>query len=81
MEERGFDVVEEALKQESYPMDDHEINYAVGDIEVEDGHGGFIPVRRLTDSISGKRFDSAEAVVEALKKAAKQGKLSREDAA
>lgn len=64
---RGIQAVADALVYESYPMDRHEVDYAVGDIAVEDGKGGFTPVRDLTDRFEKDRFDSAEEVIEAIR--------------
>jgi hypothetical protein len=64
---RGLRAVAEALRAEDFPMDRHAIDYSVGDIEVEDGHGGFLPVRQLTDQFGNKEFHSAEEVVRAIR--------------
>ena len=44
-------------------MGRHEIDYCVGDVEVEDGHGGYAPVRNLTDRFGDKLFGNAEEVI------------------
>ena len=66
---RGFRAVAEALRLEDYPIDKVGINYAVGDIDVEDGQGGWTPVRALTDRMKRDRFSTAEEVIRALHEA------------
>jgi hypothetical protein len=67
---RGMKTVFEALMEEDFPMDRAGLNYCVGDIEVEDGHGGYIPVHQPTDRFPPEahdRFDSPHEVIRALK--------------
>jgi len=64
---RGMKWVVEALRLEDFPMDRQAIDYSVGDIEVEDGRGGLVPVRLLTDQLRPGEFVSAEDVVRALR--------------
>lgn len=71
---RGMRAVVEALRNEDFPMDLEGVNYSVGDIEVEDGKGGYVPVRQLTDMLPqstaghpGVEFRSAEEVIRALR--------------
>ena len=59
----GLRTVTEALRLEDFPMDVEAINYAVGDIEVENGHGGSVPVRQLTDHFIETEYQSAEDVI------------------
>lgn len=66
---RGFRYVAEALRLEDFPMGRHEIDYCVGDVEIEDGHGGFALVRNLTDGFGDKLFGNAEEVIKALREA------------
>jgi predicted metal-dependent hydrolase len=66
---RGFRYVTEALRLEDFPMGRHEIDYCVGDVEVEDGHGGYAPVRNLTDRFGDKLFGNAEEVIKVLHEA------------
>jgi hypothetical protein len=66
--------VAQALREEDFPMDKQGINYAVGDIEVEDGQGGYVLIRRLTDFMGEKDFASAEEIVRALHKAVEQAR-------
>ena len=40
---RGLRAVAEALRSEDFPMDRQGIDYAVGNIEVENGRGGSYP--------------------------------------
>lgn len=73
---RGMKEVRDALQGEDFPMDLEGVNYSVGDIEVEDGKGSYIPVRQLTDLLSPSatqgvtgaplEFDSADQVIRAL---------------
>jgi hypothetical protein len=73
---RGIQVVIDALRAESYPMELEEVNYNVGDIEVEDGHGGWVPVRQLTERFIRNRFYSAEEVVREIRQCLKQDKAA-----
>jgi hypothetical protein len=59
-------LVAEALRLEDFPMDRHGIDYSVGDLEVEDGKGEFIPVRDLTQNFGEREFRSAEEIVNAI---------------
>jgi len=68
---RGMSVVEEALRLERFPMSVQDVNYAVGDIELELGEGRFVPVRDLLDDTSDHRFKSVEEVVHALREGKK----------
>jgi hypothetical protein len=63
---RGLDAVAEALQAEDMPIDKQGIAYAVGDAEIEDGRGGWVPVRQVLDRVSAERFDSADDAVDAL---------------
>jgi hypothetical protein len=64
---RGMQRLIQALRAESYPLDRSNIDYAVGDIDVEDGYGGYIPVRDLTDELPpGASYDNAEDIFHAL---------------
>ena len=65
----GMRTVREALRLEDFPMTRSEIDYAVGDIEVENGFERPIPVRLLTDHFQVDIFDSTERVIEALRAA------------
>ncbi len=67
---RGIAAVEDALRAEDFPMDKQALAYSVGDIDVEDGRGGFVPVRVVLDAIRQDEFASAEAVVRAIRAAA-----------
>lgn len=71
---RGIQAVEDSLKQEDFPMDRHAVDYAVGDIEIEDGRGGYLPVRDLTDKFGTRQFESWEEVVRELKLAARRAR-------
>ena len=64
---RGMRYVVEALRLEDFPMGRHEIDYSVGDVEIEDGNGGFVPIRELTDKLGDRMFRSAEEVIKALR--------------
>jgi hypothetical protein len=63
---RGWRTVAEALRLEDFPMDRHSIDYAVGDVEVPDGSGTYVPVRLLTDRLERDEFRSAEETIRAL---------------
>jgi hypothetical protein len=71
---RGIKTVFEALMEEDFPMDRAGINYCVGDIEIEDGKGGFIPVHKLTDRFptgTKETFESPHEAIRALRSALK----------
>jgi hypothetical protein len=63
---KGFQTVAEALRAEDYPLDVSGLNYAVGDIDVEDGSGSMVPIRDLTDRMPEREFTSAEDAIRAL---------------
>lgn len=69
---RGMRAAVEALRLEDFPMDKTGIDYAVGDIEIEDGHGGHVAIRDLTDHIPAREFRSAEEVAQTLRAAVKK---------
>src|SRR5438094_408798 len=66
---RGFRVVAEALRLEDCPLTKDDINYAVGDVEVPDSHGRYIPVRDVLDVVEHDQFNSAEEAVQAIRTA------------
>ena len=68
---RGFETVSEALDAEDFPMDKQAIAYSVGDIEVEGRGGALVPVRVLLERIPRDEFLDANAVVRALRAAAR----------
>jgi len=68
----GLRAVVEKLRSEEFPMDKQDIDFSVGDMEVEDGLGSTIPVRRVTPFIEAQNFSAAEQVVRSL-----QGALQR----
>jgi hypothetical protein len=70
---RGLDAVAEALRSEDMPIDKQGLAYAVGDAEIEDGRGGWLPVRVALDRVSAERFETADAAVDALRAAAREG--------
>ena len=57
------------------PLDVPNINYAVGDIEVEDGQGSYIPVRDLTDFLMQETYDDPEPLIDDLQKIARVAKV------
>jgi hypothetical protein len=66
---RGLEMLEEALEGEDFPMDKEGAAYSVGDIEVPDRHGRWIPVRRVLDAIRQDQFASADTLVRAIRQA------------
>jgi len=68
---QGIKTVREALKLEDFPMSKSDVDYCVGDIDIEDGHGGFIPVYQLTERFKSDLFDSPDEIIIALKEARK----------
>jgi hypothetical protein len=74
----GIEAVAEALRAEDFPMDKHALAYAVGDIDVEDGHGGSVPVRNVLDAITQDDFASADLAVRAIRSAARRTPPRRE---
>ena len=65
---KGIDIVAQALDAEDFPMTIEEIDYAVGDIQVEDHDGKTFPIRDVMDKIDQKRFDSADEAVAAIER-------------
>jgi hypothetical protein len=68
---QGLKTIREALGLEDFPMSKEEVDYAVGDVDVEDGKGGFIPVYQLTERFKQNLFDTPEDVIHALQRARK----------
>jgi hypothetical protein len=66
-ETRGIRYAAEVLRVEDFPMGRHEIDYSVGDIEIENGDGEWIAIRELTDALGETQFTSAELVIRALR--------------
>ena len=69
---RGIKLLIEAVRAEpsdEFPMDRSAIDYNFGDIELEDGKGGFIPVRDLSDHLKGEEFETGDEVLQALQDA------------
>jgi 4a-hydroxytetrahydrobiopterin dehydratase len=64
-----------ALRAESYPLDVANVDYAVGDMEVEDGSGSYIPVRDLTDFLMQDTYDDSETLIDDLQKIARGAKI------
>ena len=75
---RGIDAVADALRAEDFPMDKQALAYAVGDIDVEDGHGGSVPVRNVLDVLEQSEFASAELAVRAIRTGARRTRTPRE---
>ena len=71
---KGWRIVVEALRLEDFPMSKTDVDYAVGDVEVEDGRGGIIPIRDLTDLVKKYEFSSAEDVTRTLHDALRTNK-------
>jgi hypothetical protein len=63
---RGLSLVEDALSAEDFPMSRTDIDYSVGDIEIEDGRGGYIPIRQLTENMRREAFKSPDDVLRTL---------------
>lgn len=73
---RGMQTVAEALRGEDYPLDLEEINYSVGDIEVENGRGGWVAVRDLTEQFKREQFNSAEDVMREIRRSIQDSKAA-----
>jgi hypothetical protein len=71
---QGLKTVKEALRLEDFPMSREEIDYAVGDIDIEDRHGGFIPVYQLTEYFQKTQFETPEEIIDSLKEARRKFK-------
>jgi hypothetical protein len=71
---QGLKTVKEALRLEDFPMNREEIDYAVGDIDIDDRHGGYIPVYQLTEYFTTAQFESPQEVIDALKEARRKFK-------
>lgn len=63
---RGLEAVEDALRLESFPIERSNIDYSVGDMEVEDGRGGWIEINVLTDQLKDDRYNTLEDAMGAL---------------
>jgi hypothetical protein len=69
---RGTQALVEAVRSEAweeFPMDHEAIDYSFGDIELDDGKGGYVPVRDLTDHLSSDRYGSADELLLGLSEA------------
>ncbi len=69
---RGWEALADAVRSETldeYPMDRHGVDYSFGDIELEDGRGGYVPVRDLTDRIEQNRFNDPAELLRCLREA------------
>jgi 4a-hydroxytetrahydrobiopterin dehydratase len=64
-----------ALRAESYPLDHSNIDYAVGDMEVEDGYGTYVPVRELTGFLMQESYENSESLIDDLQKIARGAKV------
>src|SRR5581483_5171396 len=65
---RGLLAVYDALDLEDFPMQRVDVDYAVGDIDLDDEVGGTVAVHELTDSFSDKiEFRNPEEVIRALR--------------
>jgi hypothetical protein len=66
---RGNLALVEAVRSEAweeFPMDHQAVDYSFGDIELEDGSGGYVPVRELTDHLARDRYGSADELLTGL---------------
>lgn len=68
----GIELISEALRVEDFPMTREDLDYAVGDVEVEDTQGRFIAVRRVLDAVPQREFSTADEVVESIQKYVEQ---------
>jgi len=69
---RGIKILEEAIQAEAndqFPMDRRGVDYAFGDIEIEDGQGGLVPVRDLTDALTEPRYENGEELLQGIRQA------------
>jgi hypothetical protein len=69
---RGAQALVDAVRSEAleeFPMDHEGIDYAFGDLEVEDGTGGYVAVRDLTDHLKASRYDTADDLLRGLREA------------
>ncbi|MDR3607227.1 MAG: hypothetical protein P4M08_07600 [Oligoflexia bacterium] len=64
---QGFGAVQAALELEDFPMAKSDIDYSVGDIEVDDLSGGKVAVNIVTDYIPSRQYHSIEEVMRALR--------------
>jgi hypothetical protein len=65
---RGIKAVSAALELEDFPATKQDLYYSVGDIEIEDLNGRYLPVRKVLDQVSQNEFATVEDAIEALKK-------------
>ena len=66
---RGFEALVDALAAEDFPMDKQGLAYSVGDLEIEDGRGGFVPIRIVLEGLDRDVFPSCDAAVRAIRAA------------
>lgn len=69
---KGLSVVAEALRAEDFPANKEDLAYAVGDIQIQDSHHHWVPIREVLDLIPEKDFRSAEEAVRAIRAAVQQ---------
>lgn len=62
----GLDLIRDALRVEDFPMTREDLDYAIGDVEVSDTHGKWMPVRRVLDVVPQRKFHSVQEVIDAI---------------
>lgn len=63
----GLELIEDSLRVEDFPMTREDLDYAIGDVEVEDAQGRFVAVRRVLDVVPQREFATCDEVVSAIK--------------
>lgn len=58
--------VVETLRGEDFPMDKRDIDYSIGDMDLDGPDGTLVPVRDLTDRLERDSFSSPEEVMRSL---------------
>jgi len=72
---RGMARLIRALRAEHYPLDHSGIDYSVGDVEIEDGSGAYVPVRDLTTYLVQETYEDSEALISDLQNIARGAKV------
>lgn len=70
----GLELIRDALRVEDFPMTTEDLDYAIGDVEVSDSHGKWMPVRRVLDVVPTHKFHSVQEVIDAIQSHAERVK-------
>jgi hypothetical protein len=68
----GFEYLVDAVRAEpmdEFPMDRSAVDYSFGDIEIEDGHGGKVAVRDLSEHLKNEEFETPDELLLGMREA------------